>query len=203
MNPTNPEIFQLTPTYDHHAFETFLIDETNYEAIYEELLPNTEYLQKVKSITDWSPIKVRCNKDPGDYPCIHSAISTFSLKARSKLEHLLEPYGNFYSLAPPFDKYYIYRCSNTLNCLDTKESEGCFHGESNEIMFNIYHHEFMFDVIGDSNVFNFYQSQQVLFVTKEFINQCLLHKLKNMCFTKVYPIPKGKSWRDFEVIVLE
>ena len=57
-----------------------------------------------------------------DYPGINLGTPAFSQRAVDILRDLLEPYGELLPVRHPIGMFYVYNCTNLLNCLDLNKS---------------------------------------------------------------------------------
>lgn len=202
----NPQtVYKLEKVVDDPAFEGFALFDApsilGREELLDDLSPaygvdeNEKVWTQPILASSWKAPKVtgRVQKF-NDYPCINLIYPVFSKKACDALSDLLLPNGELLPLRFRGGDYYAYNITRIVDVLDRKKSKCLWYDPPNAVM-EVDYYSFDAKRLGEVPIFRYLEEPMSVFVSQQFVDRVRQHDLKGLTLTKVWPLPRGVSWK--------
>ncbi len=133
-----------------------------------------------------------------DYPCVNLIIPAFSRRAVDALRDFLEPNGELLPLVSTVGEYYAYNITTVADILDQERSEIQWMSAKHTFdqIFEINRYECLAEKMAGLSIFRLVERSSFTYVTQAFVDRANKHGLQGFHFIKLWPLPKGVSWRD-------
>lgn len=141
------------------------------------------------------PVAGRVRK-ANDYPCVNMSIPAFSRRAVDALRDYLETNGELLPLVTKVGEYFAFNVTKVADVLNHQRSKIEWLGESHVSALEIGRYECIADRLKGLSIFRLVEECSSTFVTQCFVDRVFEHGLQGFHFIKVWPLPRGKSWRD-------
>lgn len=205
---TTPDsVYILKPILDDPRFYGFVIGRKaqsvlGHEQAYDDLLvDNGESLdwQPQSLASRWKPMPVAGPVNPfNDYPCLEIAKPVFSRRAVDALGEMLTRNGELLPLKTDVGEYYLYIVLTKLNALDTTKSKMVRTSPSKTAL-DIDYFAFKPSALRGAAIFRVREHPNIYLVTDAFKARVEQAGLNGFHFIKVWPLPRGASYRQDEI----
>lgn len=132
-----------------------------------------------------------------DYPCINLLIPAFSQRAVDVLSDYLIPNGELLPLVSTIGDYYAYNITTVVDILDQENSTINWMDERREFPYlhDIERYECVAGRMAGLSIFLVVEKPSTTYVSQQFVDRVQEHNLNGFHFVKLWPLPRGKSWR--------
>lgn len=203
---TPKELFNLAGITDNPLYEGFALADApsllGRENIHEDIIPAFGCL---KSDLKWKPVALsKVWSIPQvlgrvttfqDYPGLDFGDPAFSKRACDVLKEFLEPNGELLPLNSERGEYYFFNITSVVDALDVENSICHFWQEPPSTALEIDHFEFHEEKLKVPPIFRLREYPQGTIVTDEFVKRVKDYGLNGFEFQKIWPLPRGESWR--------
>jgi len=184
-------IYKLTSCLDDPRFTEFEGEVETFRTVFRD--KDTGQLHVKRLASSWKPPRVNGNvRQINHYPCINLGEPAFSEYAAQRLREMLEPNGELLPIISPKGSYCFYNLTTIADVLDTERSKIKWLRQPTTAGI-IEHYEFLSGKMNDLTIFRIPQNWPHVYVTDQFVEKALSHKLTGMRFTKVWPLALGEK----------
>lgn len=205
---TTPEsVYILKPILDDPRFHGFVIGRNahsvmGHERAYDDLLVDDgESLdwQPQSLAKRWTPMPVTGPVNPfNDYPCLEVAKPVFSRRAVDVLGEMLTKNGELLPLKTAVGEYFLYIVLTKLNALDLPRSK-LVRTSPRKTALDIDYFAFKQSALRGTAIFRVREHPNKYLVTDAFKSRVEQAGLNGFHFIKVWPLPRGASYRRDEI----
>jgi hypothetical protein len=212
-------VYELKPFYDIPKYEgfaakfnsSFLGHQWLEEDFRFPTAPSCRDWQAPRLAAVWKPVEVIGRvRSFNDYPCI-GLIPAFSQRAIEALREFLEPNGEILPLISSVGPYYAYNITTVAHVVDLDHSDILWpKGTEKDRLVHIrradrvdtYYapiiikrYELIPERLEGLTIFRIPEETSGAYVTEPFVARARECKLEGMNFIKVWPLPRGASWK--------
>lgn len=200
-------VFILKPILDDPRFRGFGIGDhatsvLGHEQAYDDLLvDNGESLNwQPRSLAKrWKPMPVTGPVNPfNDYPCLELAEPVFSRRAVDVLGEMLTKNGELLPVKTTVGEYFLYIVLTKLNALDLTKSK-MVRTSPRKTALDIDYFAFNRAALRGTAIFRVREHPNIYLVTDAFKARVEQAGLNGFHFIKVWPLPRGASYRRDEI----
>lgn len=200
-------VYILKPILDDPRFHGFVIGRDaqsvlGHDRAYDDLLvDNGESLnwQPQSLAKRWKPMPVAGPVSPfNDYPCLEIAKPVFSRRAVEALGEMLTKNGEILPLKTAVGEYFLYIVLTKLNALDVTKSK-IVRTSPRKTALDIDYFAFKPSALRGATIFRVREHPNIYLVTDAFKARVEQAGLNGFHFIKVWPLPRGASYRHDEI----
>lgn len=206
MSDTEKQIYELEKVTDNPLYEGLATPGDNEASLVGRANRDKDFFPAVRSDWNWSlpylkdiwkPLHVIGRVTPfNDYPCLNMFVPAFSQRAVDELRDVLEPNGELLPLDHDSGTFYAFQCHRIVEILDQPNCEAVWLGNSLPATAAMI--EF-FSVLEERteglSIFKMRELCNSMFVTEYFVQRVREAGLNGFEFVKVWPYPKGTSYK--------
>ena len=200
-------LYLLKPVFDDPRFELLSFDSGDKpelpsllgrSSLKADLDPTPEIEQglPIVSLKDkWiAPRTTGKLGDYNDFPTIYP-VPAFSPKAVKALHDLLDGNGELLPMRTNLGQYYLFHVTQVADIVDLDKSDIAWQHDRPNLALAINHFVLKQGVSPPSSIFIIRQLPQETYVTDEFAERVVSHRLQGMRFYKAWPVEKSIRWR--------
>lgn len=205
---TTPQaVYILEKKTDDPRFRGFVIGRhaqsvLGHDAAYDDLLVDDgESLdwQPQSLAKHWKPMPVAGPVNPfNDYPCLEVAEPVFSRRAVDALGEMLTENGELLPLKTTVGEYFLYVVLTKLDALDLAKSK-MVRTSARKTALDIDYFAFRRTALRGAAIFRVREHPNIYLVTDAFKSRVEQAGLNGFHFIKVWPLPRGVSYRRDEI----